>query len=177
MSLYNELLEEVNKARKEGRKIGKILKRGKDGSGIRITGMDNIMVRMAKCCNPIPGEEVIGYITRGRVVTIHNKSCYNVLEMDPSRIIEATWDLKDHSTYPVKIKVSSNDEKGLLAEITKVLAKNDVNILKARTEIQDDLTAINLFEIEIENLKHLKRVMNALKKVHGVREVDRIPIF
>lgn len=141
-----------------------------------IKGIDNVMVRFAGCCNPVPGDRVIGFITRGRGVTIHTLDCQNLIEEDPNRKVEVEWDSTREYIYPVRIRIYSEDKKGLLAEISSSIASNEANITNARVETTDDRKAIGTFELQIRDLNHLKKVIKGLEKIKGIHRVERLRI-
>jgi len=160
---------------KPGR-LGQVLEkiRKKPSSAIKIHGVEDIMVRYAKCCNPLPGDPVIGFITRGRGVTVHTADCPHSLDGDPERRIEVEWDMKKKSTRPAKIRVSCVDQKGMLASITGAITNCEANIISANVHSTPDRKGINTFEVDVQNLDHLNRVINALLKVKGVYKVERM---
>lgn len=139
-----------------------------------IKGIDNVMVRYAGCCNPLPGDKVIGYITRGRGVTIHAVDCPNTMEDDPNRRVQVEWDSTREYSYPVRIRVYSQDKKGLLAEISSSMSSNEANINNARVDTTDERRAVGTFEVEIRDLNHLKKVIKDLEKIKGVLRVERM---
>lgn len=141
-----------------------------------IKGIDNVMVRYAGCCNPVPGDRVLGFITRGRGVTIHTVDCQNVVEEDPNRKVEVEWDSTKGYSYPVRIRIYSDDKKGLLAEISSSIASNEANITNARVETTDDRRAIGTFELQIRDLNHLKKVIRGLVKIKGIHKVERMRV-
>jgi GTP pyrophosphokinase len=143
-------------------------------SGITIKGIDDVMVRFAKCCNPLPGDKVIGYITRGRGVTIHAHNCPLLLGSEPERKVDAQWDIASRITASAKIRVISVDKKGLLANISASIAAEEGNISNARIHTTPDKHAVNIFEIEVNNLEHLQRIMKAIEKVKGVISIERM---
>lgn len=152
--------------------IGRLTK--KSGSAIQINGVDDVMVRFGKCCNPVPGDEVVGFITRGRGVTIHTADCSFALESDPERRIDVTWNRDKRTALPVKIRVSCHDQKGILANIAQVIANCEANISSASVQSTVDKKGINLFEIEVTDLDHLTRVLSSIMKVSGVIKVERL---
>ena len=139
-----------------------------------IKGVDNVMVRYAGCCNPLPGDKVIGFITRGRGVTIHAADCPNTLDDDPNRRVDVEWDSTKESSYPVRIRVISEDKKGLLAEISSSMSSNEANITNARVDTTEEKRAIGTFEVEIRDLHHLKKVIKDLEKIKGIHRVERM---
>lgn len=143
---------------------------------ILIKGIDNVMVRYAGCCNPVPGDRVVGFITRGRGVTIHSMDCQSVMDEDSNRKVEVEWDSTKEYSYPVRIRIFSDDKKGLLAEISSSIASNEANITNARVDTTDDQKAIGTFELQIRDLNHLKKVIKSLEKIRGVHRVERMKI-
>ncbi len=141
-----------------------------------IRGVDNVMVRYAGCCNPVPGDRVVGFITRGRGVTIHTFDCQSLMDEDPNRKVEVEWDSTKEYSYPVRIRIYSVDKKGLLAEISSSIASNEANITNARVETTEDQKAIGTFEIQIRDLNHLKKVIKGLEKIKGVHRVERMRV-
>jgi guanosine-3',5'-bis(diphosphate) 3'-pyrophosphohydrolase len=150
--------------------------RGGSKDALLIKGVDNIVVRYAGCCNPLPGDKVIGFITRGRGVTIHTSDCKNIMDNDPNRKVEVEWDSAKEYIYPVRIRIYSEDKKGLLADISNSITSNKANITNARVETTDEKKAIGTFEVEIRDLNHLRKVIKGLEKIKGVHRVERMRI-
>lgn len=146
----------------------------KGGAGIRIDGMDDIMVRFGRCCSPIPGDKVKGFITRGRGVTVHAVGCSFLQVADPERVIEAQWNEACSYVATVPIEVICADKKGLLAEITSSISAMEANIINAQVKTTPDRKAISIFELEIHGLKQLEAVMQTIKGVRGVLKVTRL---
>ncbi|MGC9976696.1 MAG: bifunctional (p)ppGpp synthetase/guanosine-3',5'-bis(diphosphate) 3'-pyrophosphohydrolase [Syntrophales bacterium] len=143
--------------------------------GISITGIEDIMVRFAKCCNPIPGDEIMGYISRGRGVTVHTINCPNFESMDAERIVDIQWNIKEKQTYPVHMRVVCRDKKGLLAEVSTVISSLDINISHAEVETKPaDMQAILSFEVDVNDLQQLNQVLAAIKKLKSVFSVERV---
>jgi GTP diphosphokinase / guanosine-3',5'-bis(diphosphate) 3'-diphosphatase len=146
----------------------------KSPSAIQVTGIDDVMVRFGKCCNPLPGDEIVGFITRGRGVTIHTADCSFAMESDPDRRLAVTWNRDKETALPVKIRVTCHDQKGILANIAQVIANCEANISSASVHSTVDKKGENLFEIEVTDLEHLNRVLNNIMKVAGVIKVERL---
>jgi GTP pyrophosphokinase len=143
--------------------------------GISITDIEDILVRFAKCCNPIPGDEIVGYISRGRGVTVHTVTCPNVAEMDGERIVDVQWNIKEKQTYPVHMRVVCRDKKGLLAEVSTVISSMDINISHAEVETRPaDMQAILSFEVNVNDLQQFNQILAAIKKLKSVISVDRV---
>ena len=173
--LPQEKLEQQKEELEGGRikhLIQKITRAPKDA--LLIKGIDNVMVRYAGCCNPVPGDKVVGFITRGRGVTIHTADCQNAIDDDPHRKVEVEWDSKKEYIYPVRIRIYSDDKKGLLAEISNSISSNGANIKNARVDTTEDKNAVCTFEVEIRDLNHLNKVIRALGKIKGVHQVERM---
>jgi GTP pyrophosphokinase len=146
----------------------------REPSGIQIRGIRDMMVRFGKCCNPLPGDRITGYITRGRGVTVHTSDCPNVLGGDPERMIQVSWNLQEKAVHSVRVRVTCNDKKGLLADISTALASSDINILGAHTVTTEDRRAICDFELEVRDLKHLQAAFRTLTKLKDVLKVERM---
>lgn len=153
--------------------IGRTRKR-KIGEAISVKGLNDILVRFGKCCQPVPGDSITGYITQGQGVTVHRANCVNALAMNPERRIDVEWNVDLTERYPVKIRVRSNDRMGLLADITAVLSKTGANILSTTTEVTESGVANAFFTITVESTEKLKKVISALKRVKSVYGVKRM---
>ncbi len=167
-----EKLEKEMKAESRLSRLAKKIRR--EPSGIQIRGIQDMMVRFAKCCNPLPGDAISGYITRGRGVTVHTADCPNILSSDPERLIQVSWNLKEKAIHAVRVRVICNDKKGLLAEISSALASSEVNIVRAGVITTEDQKAICNFELEVNDLKHLQNAFRALTKLKNVLKVERL---
>jgi GTP pyrophosphokinase len=155
-----------------GRVFGKVRKKPTQ-EPIRIQGNDNIMVRFAKCCNPLPGDDIVGFITRGRGITVHAATCSHLLETDPQRRVEVAWDQDVKAVRNVKINVLCSDTKGVLAEITNVISQREADIVGASIHAHGQ-RGLNEFELAVESVEHLNKVMASLKGIKGVRRVERV---
>ncbi len=148
--------------------------KGKPSSAIQIGGVDDVMVRFGKCCNPLPGDEIVGFITRGRGVTVHSFDCPLALGSDPERRVEIVWSRDKKSALPVKIRVACHDQKGILANISQAITNCEANIISAHIQSTVDRMGVNIFEVEVNDLDHLRKVMNAIMKTAGVTQVERL---
>ncbi len=145
--------------------------------GIRIDGVDDILIHFAKCCNPLPGDEIIGFITRGRGVTIHSADCPNIIafRFDRERQIDVQWDDRVKMPHQVKILVTiGQDRPGLLAEISTAISSTNTNIAQAEIKVTEDKRGLNTFVLEVVDLKQLQVAMQAIRRVRGVMGVERI---
>ncbi|HEY6008095.1 MAG TPA: TGS domain-containing protein, partial [Geobacteraceae bacterium] len=170
----SEKLEAPQEAKET--RVGKIIDKltRKSSSGIQISGVDDVLVRFGKCCNPVPGDDIVGFITRGRGVTIHTADCVFGQESDPERRIDVTWSKDKKTALPVKIRVECHDEKGILATITTAITNCEANIVSASIQSTVDKRGLNTFEVEVTDLAHLNRVIRNVLKVSGVIRVDRL---
>lgn len=150
----------------------KVKERGR--SVVQVGGYDDIMVSLGRCCAPLPGDSITGFITRGRGVVVHVADCTKVLSTDPERRVDVAWDKKSESAHQAKLKVVSSDRPGLLASMSKTIANEGVNISQASIRTTNDEKAINIFEVEIKNTSQLKGVIKALEKLSGIITVERI---
>jgi GTP diphosphokinase / guanosine-3',5'-bis(diphosphate) 3'-diphosphatase len=166
---------EAQREHKESR-VGKLLDKlkGKSSSAVQISGIDDVMVRFGKCCAPLPGDDIVGFITRGRGVTVHAADCPIALDSDPERRIDIAWSRDKKSALPAKIRVYCHDQKGILANISQSIANCEANITSASIQSTLDKMGVNIFEVEVTDLDHLNRVMAAVMKVRGVTQVERL---
>jgi GTP pyrophosphokinase len=151
----------------------RLVSKQKRGLGIRVKGVDDVLVRFALCCHPLPGEHIIGFITRGRGVTIHTAGCPTVLESDPHRKIDVSWEETEQLPRPVKIEVSCIDQPGLLAAISAAITSAEANIARAQIRTFSSQRAINTFEVMIKDSAHLSRVLQNISRVKGVYKAVR----
>ncbi len=152
--------------------VGK--KKKKQGNGVIVKGLNDILVKFSKCCNPLPGDPIIGYITQGQGVTIHRKNCLNILKMSSERKIESEWSTEFTESYPASIKVRTDDRFGLLADIASVISKYKSNILSAKTETQETGVGLFYFTILVHSTDQLRQIMTDIRKVKKVADVKRI---
>jgi GTP diphosphokinase / guanosine-3',5'-bis(diphosphate) 3'-diphosphatase len=174
LQVLNKIIPEVEKPiTGKIKSIISSFKKGRDDA-IKIKGIDGLVIRFAKCCNPIPGENIIGFITRGRGLAVHAEDCPNVHTYDEQRKVEVSWELSKKYTFPVRFRVTGNDRKGLLSDISSVIAANKVNILSAQAMAYPDRSFAGSYEVEIEHMTQLQKVMKSIQKIKGVRSVDRM---
>jgi len=144
-----------------------------DGAGIRIEGMDNMLVRFAQCCTPVPGDPVTGWITRGRGVSVHRRGCPRVLELDPERRVQVSWGNDVQVDLPVSLRVMTDDRSGILASVSSVFSSNGVSISEASC-LSKDGRAENLFHFRVGDIDRLREIMRGVAKVKGVLDVERV---
>ena len=153
--------------------IGRV-RRKKPPAGVRVRGLDDILIRFGKCCRPVPGDPIIGYITQGQGVTVHRTNCINALKTNPERQIEVEWNLEASDAYPVKICIRSLDRMGLLADVAGHISKIGANIISANTVTHEDNTVDTYFTLSVSDTAHLGQVLSGLRKIRHVQEVKRI---
>lgn len=154
-------------------RIIKTITRSTDG-GVLVKGYDDVMIKFAKCCSPLPGEEILGYITRGRGITIHKNDCPQLLDVDPLRRIDVEWDKSYKGFRPARILVTCADRPGMLTNITSSISSSDINISKAEIHSTDVDNAVGTFDLVVSDLEQLEGVIKSIKKVKGVISVERV---
>ncbi|MFC1475183.1 RelA/SpoT family protein [Candidatus Zixiibacteriota bacterium] len=155
--------------------VNKVIDRIRGSKGIKVHGIDNMMFRFAGCCQPVPGEDIVGFISRGRGVTIHRDDCQTaimVLNQNPERKIDVSWDTTRGQSFVVQLKMIVEDRKNLLRDITQAIADANTNVRAAEMRSQDT-TAVGKFVVEVSSLSHLNRILDKVKNVKGVISVIR----
>ncbi len=164
-----------DKESKLGKLWSKIVDRGK--TGVVVDGIEDVMVSYAKCCNPVPGDDIIGFVTRGRGLSIHTRDCKSVSHLERERQIEVRWandtEVPDSARRPVSVRVYCTDKPGLLANISQSFSAAGVNISEAQCVTTDDRRAVNTFEVLVNNRDQLTRAMKDIEKIKGVYKVER----
>ena len=162
-----EKIEELKKQKENKRKPS--------SSGVVVEGIDNCLVKLSKCCNPLPGDEIIGYITKGRGVSVHRKDCVNVKDLltEENRIIDVKWYEEAKENYNVTLEVLANDRKGLLVDILNTVKETKANLMGVSTKTTKERIAIMDIDLEVENIEELNKVIRNIKKVDSVYEVRR----
>lgn len=146
----------------------------KSKSGVTIGGIDDVLVHFARCCNPVPGDAIVGFITRGRGVSVHQSGCDKALATDPERRVDVAWDVKGDFKRAVTLRVMTADRPGLLADMSQIFSKKGVNISQANCRVTGDDRAVNTFECTITDLKQLNDLMRSIEKLTGVYSVERV---
>ena len=143
--------------------------------GIVVKGIDNCLVRLSKCCNPVPGDEIVGFITRGRGVSVHRKDCVNINDLisQEDRMIDVYWYNDSQSAYNVEIEVLANDRNGLLADIIKQISSVKTRLIGVNSKVNKEKIVVTDLIVEVENLEDLNNILKALRKVDNVYEVNR----
>ncbi len=167
---------DIKEDRPEGlvQKIVQRIKRKKADTGIRVKGMSDMLIRFGKCCHPLPGEPVIGFITRGRGVTIHAKNCRHTRDVDQDRLVGVEWERTEDVNYLARLRVTNISKKGMLATISAILAQSEANIVDADVQTTVDKKGISTFTIEISDYNQLRDIISKIKKIKEVLKVERI---
>jgi GTP diphosphokinase / guanosine-3',5'-bis(diphosphate) 3'-diphosphatase len=146
----------------------------KSPSGVTVQGIDEMLVRFAKCCNPVAGDPIMGFVTRGRGITVHAINCPKALQLDPDRKVSVSWDSKATVARSVQLKVITDDKPGLLATMSQAFSAAGVNILNANCRARKDNHAINMFMVAIKDTSQLRTVMKTIEGIQGVHSVERV---
>ena len=137
-------------------------------------GVGDLYTRLASCCKPVYGDAIIGYITRGRGITVHRADCYNVVHVDETeRLIQVSWGDEQRQYYPIQARLEAWDRVGLLRDITTCVADEKVNMLSVLTNVHDDRTVTVLMTLEVDGIKQLSRILQKLESVRDVYDVRR----
>jgi GTP pyrophosphokinase len=143
-------------------------------AGIRVQGEADILVKFAKCCSPVPGDTIVGFISRGHGVVIHTRDCPKALDLDPARRLDVAWDDDSKTVRPVAVQVTCEDRPGLLAAISKSFTEHGVNISQAKCRTTEDGRAVNTFQVTVGHLEQLKTVLRSLHEIEGVVTATRL---
>ena len=145
------------------------------GGPVTVKGESDLMASLAKCCDPVPGDELVGYVTRGRGISVHAGTCPNLknLDFDPERLIEVEWAFRTASVYPVSLAIETEDQTGMLARLTEVIAKESSNIRQFEADTTETGRGVIGVVVEVRNRKHLERLCRAIDAIRGVRQVSR----
>ena len=182
VKIISRMLEEYRKSHKEEnieQKIEELTSKRKtvkpSSTGVVVKGIDNCLVKLSKCCNPVPGDNIIGYITKGRGVSVHRTDCVNVKDLlkEEDRIIDVYWYTEKAASYNVDITVNANDRSGLLADVIQVLSNLKTKLMGLNSKATKEHIATIEITIEVENIEELNKVLKELRKVDSVYEVTR----
>jgi len=175
-----DVLEKVNGGNGAAHGVGRIAEIFKkvanrpSKTGVRISGIDDVMLRFGRCCNPVPGDRIVGFITRGRGITVHTLACEKVLSTDPERRVDVSWDVQGDFKRPVTVRVLTIDRPGLLADISATFSGKGVNISQANCRSTGDDRAVNTFEVSISDVRQLNDCLKAIGRIQGVFSAERV---
>ena len=142
-----------------------------------VAGVEDLLVKLARCCTPVPGDAITGFVTRGSGVSVHRADCINIVDLQAhqgDRLVEVKWNAGEKTLFLVNIQVEALDRARLLSDITRTLSDQDVNILNAAVSTSRDRVAISRFTFEMADASHLDSVLSAVRNVEGVYDVYRI---
>ncbi|MDE6319568.1 MAG: ACT domain-containing protein, partial [Lachnospiraceae bacterium] len=151
----------------------------KSASGIVVKGIHDVAVRFSKCCSPVPGDEIVGFVTRGRGISIHRTDCMNIMnlpEIDRNRLIDAEWqpeETAENGKYLVEITIYANNRNGLLADVSRALTEKNIDILALNTRVSKQGTATIMTNFEISGREELQRIMDKLRTIESIIEIER----
>jgi len=170
------LYEEHHNKQQQQSMVGSFLQRlrPRSESPVLITGEDGVLVSFANCCGPLPGEPVVGFITRGRGISVHKVECPQLSKMDNDRRIAVEWDARSTALHSGKIQILCSDRPGLLANISKVCEQAAVNINRAEAKTNGDGSSVCLFEVAVRDVSELGRLIKNIEKIKGVDSVQRL---
>lgn len=179
ISIAKKVIEEHKKSLPEPEEIGlseinlQNKPRKTSTHGVTIKGVDNLLVRFSKCCKPVPGDQIVGYITRGRGVSIHRKDCTNISAEDRERFIDVEWNIEKKQSYPVELSVYAWDRRGLLQEVMNTVSEEKANIVAVAGKGKEDGTASIRLTVEITDVAHLEKLRDRLRSIKSVTDVVR----
>ncbi|MDY6880136.1 MAG: bifunctional (p)ppGpp synthetase/guanosine-3',5'-bis(diphosphate) 3'-pyrophosphohydrolase [Desulfatiglans sp.] len=150
------------------------IKRRKGDHDIKVKGMSDILIHFASCCHPLPGEKIVGFITRGRGITVHHEDCRHVTKADPERLVEVSWDPSPEELHLANVRVTSVERKGVLADVSSIITQKDANIVQADVRTTMDNKGVSIFTIEVGDYKQLEDIMEAIRKVKDILIVERL---
>lgn len=148
----------------------------RDNPGVIVKGADNLLIRLARCCNPVPGDEIIGFITKGRGISVHRKDCVNITSLPPNeraRFIDVEWDSNKETSYEADITVIASDRKGLFSDLSKACESMDVHIAGVNTQKSKDGDLVVVLTLSIEDIPQMQKLLRVLKSIQGIEEVHR----
>ena len=182
--VVNRLAEKRRKEREQEEALEKSNKNEKSNStkrtesGVIVKGIDNMLIRLSRCCTPVPGDDIVGFITKGRGVSVHREDCPNIqIEDEQERLIEVEWEhgvIPEKKEYPVDIEVSAFDRPGILNEIMQIVSETKTNILAVSGRADRDKMATIHLTISISNISHLHKVVERIKQTPDIYSVQRV---
>ena len=146
----------------------------RSGSGIRVGGQSDVMARIARCCAPLPGDDVTGFVTRGRGVTVHRADCRKIFEVDRERRIDVEWEPDVDVPHRIRMRVRSRDKTGLLAKVTRIISSRGINIGSARASTNAERLAEQTFDVWVNDVATLNAAMREIRRLRGVISVERL---
>jgi GTP pyrophosphokinase len=148
-------------------------KPSKNSNGVIIKGFDDFKVRFANCCNPVPGDDIVGFISRGRGVTIHRSDCVNVKSLENERLLEAEWQQGVHQNFVASLRIDAYDRPGLVSDVSTTFSENNISIRSANVKVEKKGVAVIFFYAELKDVHTLDKIINKIKKIDGIFSVKR----
>ena len=175
-SLLDNLHEISERAQRRAQNAQKMRKNEK--SGVKVEGVDNLMIRMARCCNPVPGDDIIGFITKGRGISVHRRDCDNLKSLPPqerARFIDVSWDTDNtqDKSFNAELTLIAKDQKSMISSISKICEDLDVNISGLNAKANKDETVVINLNLSIQNKEQMEKIIRSLKNVPGIMEAYR----
>lgn len=155
------------------RTMAKPVEPSSNTNGIRVMGVGDLLTRLGTCCKPLPGDAIVGYITRGKGVTVHRKDCPNVQKVESERVVKVEWGQSDHQIYPVSIRIDAMNRDGLLRDVTTLVAEDHVDITEARAVVHSDQTATITATLQVTGMEQVSRILGKIEGMRDVLEVRR----
>lgn len=157
-------------------RLAQVMRRvtGADSRGIKVGSVDDMLVRYARCCSPVPGDEIVGFVTRGRGLAVHRRGCTRTLELDPERRVDVTWDVKTRMDRPVTLRVVTAHRPGILATLSRVFSDHGINITQVNARATSDDEATNIFTFNVGGVEQLNGVVRSIEQMDGVTSVTRL---
>lgn len=173
IQIIHKIEPDAPKEQFEHPKIHQPKKKKQEGSGIIVRGVEDLLVRYARCCKPIPGDDIVGFITRGRGITVHRRNCPYVVPEDPGRLVPVEWESDANETHEIDFSVICDDRPGMLNSITTILGGQNINISKLKATSLANGSSVCVFRIMIRNLAELDTLFTKIKKLSGVEKIER----
>jgi GTP diphosphokinase / guanosine-3',5'-bis(diphosphate) 3'-diphosphatase len=160
----------------EGKKEQKdfLPKKKQDGSSVVIKGVENLLLRFARCCRPIPGDDIVGYISRGKGIMVHRINCPYVSDIDPQRLIPVEWDATVSEVHEIELSIVCQDKPGMLSSITTIIGAHNINITKLNAYPMVEGTSICVFRVMVKDLHELEKLSADIRKLKGVERIERV---
>ena len=175
-SVIHKLVPERIEQLKDETLIERFIRRAKSPEkGVRVQGIENMLINFGKCCQPVPGDQIIGFITKGRGVVVHRTDCKNIINLmkDPNRNIDVEWDVDKDKRFLVRLYMVAHERRDFLRDLTEAISSTNANIINVVLQTEDMFVHNNML-IEVRNLKHLTRIINRISKVKGILNVERL---
>ena len=174
-NIIHKLFPETIPEEKKDTFYEKYIRRARSKSGISVHGLNNIAINFGQCCQPVPGDKIIGYITQGKGITIHRIDCKNMLNLgqNPDKKIEVQWEIEDEQAFEVQISILAEDRKDLLHDISLVISKGDTNLSMVEFKVEDSLAKGNLI-VQVKDLYQLTKILNSMRKIKKIISVERV---